>query len=131
MASFLVDTSVWVKVFQKKNPLGIEKHLDFGEIATCLPVMQEVLQGFREEAAFRIARDAFLSMPMVESPLSVTVYLEAADLYRQARRMGITVRSSVDCLIAVCAARNGLTVIHDDRDFDALAPLTGLKVRRL
>ena len=58
---------------------------------------------------------------MVESPLTADVVDAAVDLYRRARRAGITVRSSVDCLIAVCASRHHLRVIHRDRDFRQLA----------
>lgn len=49
------------------------------------------------------------------------VFGTAIDLYRRARRTGFTVRSSVDCLIAACALRNGLTVVHCDRDYPHLA----------
>jgi hypothetical protein len=52
------------------------------------------------------------------------------DLYRTARRSGITVRSGVDCLIAVCALRHHLTVAHRDRDFDLLAQVSPLAVQR-
>ena len=62
-----------------------------------------------------------LAFPMVEEHLPLAAYLEAAELYRSARRAGLTVRSSVDCLIATCAIRNSLRVMHKDRDFDALA----------
>ena len=54
----LVDTSVWIEVFRKRNPLRIEDLVDFDEIATCLPVIAQVLQGFREDRAFRIARES-------------------------------------------------------------------------
>ena len=57
----------------------------------------------------------------MESPLRVEVFEEAAELYRSARRAGVTVRSSVDCLIAACALRHDLTVLHVDRDYEALA----------
>jgi len=50
-------------------------------------------------------------------------------LYRAARRQGLTVRSSVDCLIAACALRNGLTVLHRDRDYPLLAKVSGLQQR--
>jgi predicted nucleic acid-binding protein len=55
-----------------------------------------------------------LALPIVEVPLRTERFLEAADLYRAARRSGITVRSGVDCLIAVCALRHHLTVAHLD-----------------
>jgi predicted nucleic acid-binding protein len=57
------------------------------------------------------------------------VVLEAAALYRSARRHGLTVRSSVDCLIAVCALRHDLEVLHRGRDFRALARVTTLRQR--
>jgi len=53
---------------------------------TCLPVIQEVLQGFKDESAFQLARDAMYSLPMIESPLGRPVIDEAVGLYRSARR---------------------------------------------
>jgi predicted nucleic acid-binding protein len=90
----------------------------------------EVLQGFRDERAFRVARDSMKALPMVESPLVFDLIDEAIDLYRRARRRGLTVRSSVDCLIAACAIRHDLELLHRDRDFPALAKVSALRVRR-
>ena len=101
----------------------------FDEIVTCLPVIQEVLQGFRDERAYRKAREAMFALPLVESPLGEHVVLEAVALYRTARKAGLTVRSSVDCLIAACALRNDLEVLHRDRDFAALADISQLRHR--
>jgi len=92
-------------------------------------VIQEVLQGFRAEGAYRQAREAMLSLPIVESPLGEGVFSEAVDLYRAARRAGLTVRSSVDCLIAACAIRHDLEVLHRDRDYAALAEISALRER--
>ena len=125
----LIDTSVWIETFRSRNPLCLEELVEFDQIVTCLPVIQEVLQGFRDEAAFHVARDAMLALPTVESPLSVGVIEEAAGLYRSARRQGFTVRSSVDCLIAACALRHGLTVLHRDRDYPLLARISALQQR--
>jgi hypothetical protein len=128
----LVDTSVWVEVFRKANPLRLDDHVALDEVVTCLPVVQEVLQGFDREDAFRIARDAMWSLPIVEMPMHREVVDEAVDLYRRARRAGLTVRSGVDCLIAACAIRHDLAVLHVDRDFTHLArisPLESLAVR--
>jgi predicted nucleic acid-binding protein len=72
-----------------------------------------------------------LSLPIVESPLRLAVFDEAAAMYRSARRAGVTVRSGVDCLIAACAVRHGLTVLHHDRDFDQLARVVPLETRRV
>ncbi|HYT32827.1 MAG TPA: PIN domain-containing protein [Thermoanaerobaculia bacterium] len=127
----LVDTSVWIEVFRKRRPLRLEDHAAIEEVVTCLPVLQEVLQGFREEDAFQVAREAMLALPIVESPLRLDVFEEAAQLYRSARRAGLPVRSGVDCLIGVCALRHGLTLLHHDRDFDQLANISSLKARNV
>ena len=126
----LVDTSVWIEVFRRKPGIDLNRVVDFDEIVTCLPVLQEVLQGFREQRAFTLARESMLALPMVESPLGQEVFEEAVGLYRRARSQGLTVRSSVDCIIASCALRNGLSVLHRDRDFDMLAQVSSLDVRQ-
>jgi len=111
------------------RPLALESWLNPGEIATCLPVIQEVLQGIREEADFRKMRDALLAMIVVDSPLPAAAFEDAAGLYRTARRAGVTVRSSVDCLIAAIAIRHDFLVLHRDRDFPALAKVAPLRER--
>ena len=64
-----------------------------------------------------------------ESPMEMALYLEASSLYRSARRSGLTIRSSVDCLIASCALRHDLEVLHHDRDYTSLARITPLRQR--
>ena len=125
----LVDTSVWIEVFRARRPLDLEAVVDLDDVATCLPVVQEVLQGFRDERAQRRAREALLAFPIVESPLQAEVFLEAVDLYRTARRTGRSVRSSVACLIAACAIRHDLEVLHRNRDFAALSEISSLRDR--
>lgn len=127
----LVDTSAWIEIFRRPARLTIDQLGGLDEVVTCLPVVQEVLQGFDDERAYRTAREAMLAMPIVESPLGEEVILEAIELYRAARRSGVTVRSSVDCLIAVCALRHDLEVVHRDRDFPSLARVCALRQRDL
>jgi predicted nucleic acid-binding protein len=127
----LVDTSAWIEVFRKPARIDIRRLGDLDAIVTCLPVIQEVLQGFADETAYRTAREAMWSFPVVESPLGAGVFDEAVALYRAARRAGITVRSGVDCVIAACAIRHSLTVVHVDRDFDRIARIAPLDQRRL
>ncbi len=127
----LVDTSVWIEVFRKPARIRLDEVVDFDDVVTCLPVVQEVLQGFDDQSAFLLARDAMHALPIVESPLAAGVFDEAVDLYRAARRAGLTVRSGMDCLIAACALRNGLAVLHCDRDYDLLARVSPLESRRV
>jgi predicted nucleic acid-binding protein len=127
----LVDTSVWIAFFRRRDPIDLEALVPLDEVATCLPVLQEVLQGIGDERSFRRAATSLRAMPIVESPLRESVFLEAVDLYRRARRAGWTVRSGVDCVIAACALRHDLEVLHDDRDYPALAKVSGLRERSL
>ena len=119
------------EIFKKPPGLDLTTLVDIDEVTVCLPVIQEVVQGFRDEGAFDVAREAMISFPVVESPLEESVFMEAASLYRSARRRRFTVRSSVACLIATCAIRNGLEVLHRDRDFTTLAEVSPLKQRSL
>ena len=82
-AVFLVDTSVWIQTFRTAPRIRIEDALDFDDIVTCLPVVQEVLQGFRDDRAYAVARESMRSLPLVESPLSISVVDDAVGLYRQ------------------------------------------------
>lgn len=127
----LVDTSVWVAVFRQGSQLSLEDIVDFDDVVTCLPVVQEVLQGFQDPKAFNRARDAMYALPIVDSPMPQAAFDQAVDLYRATRRAGLTVRSGVDCLIAASAIRHHLEVLHDDRDYDSLARVSTLQVRRL
>ena len=125
----LVDTSVWIEVFRRGRPLVLSTLVPFDDVVTCLPVILEVLQGFADERAYRVAREAMFALPIVESPLRAEVVLEAVMLYRTSQRAGLTVRSSADCLIAACALRNDLEVLHRDRDFVAIARVSQLRQR--
>ena len=127
----LVDTSVWVAVFRQGSQLSLEDIVDFDDVVTCLPVVQEVLQGFQDLKAFNRARDAMYALPIVDSPMPQAAFDQAVDLYRATRRAGLTARSGVDCLIAASAIRHHLEVLHDDRDYDTLARVSTLQVRRL
>jgi len=125
----LVDTSLWIEVFKRSPSFDLTRVAAPDEWVVCLPIVQEVLQGFRDDGAYRIARDAMLAMPMVEAPLEESLFLEAADLFRVARKSGKTIRSATDCLIAACAIRHDLVVLHHDRDFARLSEVSALRAR--
>lgn len=96
------------------------------QFVTCGPILQEVIQGLRPGAASQAFREALLALPVISDPLPARIYLAAGDIYRQGRRRGLTIRSSVDCLIAAIAIENRVPVWHRDRDFDAIARYTVL-----
>jgi predicted nucleic acid-binding protein len=127
----LLDTSVWAEFFRPKSDLVFADAVDLDQVVLCPPILQELLQGFREPRAHRLAKSSLAAFPMVESPMPVDCWQEAAELYRTARAAGITIRSSTDCLIAACALRHDLELVHRDRDFDQLAKVAPLRVRRV
>lgn len=61
---YLVDTSVWIEMFARPARVLLESGAHVDVVVTCLPIMQEVLQGFRDESAFRIAREALHAFPI-------------------------------------------------------------------
>ena len=121
----LLDTSVWIELLAGR--LRPVSETDLTRLMTCPPVVQEVLQGLKPGAASEEFRESFLAIPMLSSPVSLDLYLAAADIFRQARKRGITIRSGVDCLIAAIAIHNGVPVWHRDRDFAAIARYTALE----
>jgi hypothetical protein len=122
----LVDTSIWIELLAGGSGVAAteERLLQF---VTCGPVAQEVLQGLRTGPASDAFRERFLAIPRVSDPIPVELYVAAADLYRQGRRRGLTIRSATDCLIAAIAIRNAIPVWHRGRDFEAIASFTGLE----
>ncbi len=127
----LVDTSIWIEFFRRTRPLDLEAKVPFDDIVTCLPVIQEVLQGIRDDDPYRLAHQAMFALPIVESPMPAGLFEEAISLFRSTRRHGLTVRSSVDCVIAACALRHDLEIVHRDRDFEKLARVSALRERTL
>jgi hypothetical protein len=122
----LADTSIWIEFLAGKGgAVAPEERLL--QIVTCGPVVQEVLQGLRAGPVSDAFRDGFLAIPRVSDPVPLELYVAAADIYRQGRRKGLTIRSATDCLIAAIAIRNGIPVWHRDRDFEAIARFTALE----
>jgi predicted nucleic acid-binding protein len=126
----LVDTTVWIDFFGGKSTLEVhelERLLREGEdICTCGVILTEVLQGIREDADYRRTRsrfDAFLLLPMNRQ-----TFLAAADMYRSLRRRGVTIRKTVDCMIAAVAMEHDAALLHHDRDFDPIETHCGLQV---
>ena len=99
------------------------------DIATCPPVVEEVLRGARSEHDYRQAFEELRSMIMLDSPMELEVFEQAAVIYRTARAASYTIRSPFDCLIAACAIRHGVPVLHADRDFEYIARVTTLEQR--
>lgn len=124
----LVDTSVWV-TWQRSPPPALGEGT-FASLATCGPVLQEVVQGMRPSAATDRFHARFRALPVLSDPLPSHLFLAAAEIYQIARTRGYTVRSPTDCLIAAIAMENRAVLLHRDRDFEAIAQFTSLRARR-
>ncbi len=121
----IADSSAWIAFFRSTgSPVDLRLSLAIrnGE-PLHMPdaVYQEVLQGARNSAHFDPLRE---QLEQVERfvPLDLRQCTEnAAHLYARCRWRGVTIRSANDCLIAMCAIEAGVPLLHDDRDFEAIA----------
>ena len=121
----LVDTSVWIGFLRgtRTAPVSaLRGLLDGTEIVGVAPmILQEILQGADSDVRFETWRRYFTGLRCYVPRHAITSHIAAARMYRSCRRAGKTPRSSNDCLIAQIAIEHGLLLLHDDRDFDAIA----------
>ncbi|MBL4864886.1 MAG: PIN domain nuclease [Pseudomonadales bacterium] len=114
-----VDTSVWIDYFNGKSTAQTE-HLDLVLGTTILVVgdlvLAEVLQGFRNDKDYKIAKSLLEACELV-SFTSPTLAIKSASNYRTLRKKGITIRKTIDCLIATYCVENKLPLLHTDKDF--------------
>ena len=129
----LVDTSVWVD-FLNGYPSPEQQILDDlfvsdHEICTCGVVVAEVFQGLRKDEGRARLTALFRDLTYLE-PAGIDLYLRAADLYRALRKRGVTIRSTIDCLIAVLAEENECALLARDRDMEMILASGILPVER-
>ena len=126
----LIDTTVWIDFFagrQLPHVVALERLIKNREdICICGIILTEVLQGIRQKGEFRKTKELFNSMIFLPMPYSV--FLGAAEIYRTLRRKGITIRNSVDCMIASVAIENDIMLLHNDKDFTPIEKNHNLKV---
>lgn len=119
----LLDSSVWIDIHRARATAAtryVEAREESEEIATIGIVFQEVLQGIRAEAEYEYMRQV-LWATLILRPRELSTYEVAAQLHRAARAAGVTIRKPNDCLIAALALEHGALLVHNDRDFFALA----------
>ncbi|MBP8145086.1 type II toxin-antitoxin system VapC family toxin [Pseudorhodoferax sp.] len=126
----VVDSSVWIDHFNGRDTpgtRGLTALLRDGEARLVVPdlVLFEVLRGFRHDEAHREASEALGALG-VEVVGGAPLAHRAAQMYRNLRRLGITVRSPIDALLAAFCLQRGYALLHADRDFDAYATHHGL-----
>ncbi len=129
----LVDTTVWIDFFSANlNPHAnaLEKLIAHREdICLCGIILTEILQGIRDDSEFKKTRDLLANLIFL--PMTYSAYLSSAEIYRALRRKGITIRKSVDCMIAAVAIEHEIPLLHNDKDFIPIEKHFGLKVLKV
>ena len=128
----LVDTSVLIDYFKgvdntptKRFHRVLESNIPFG---ISHRIYMEVLQGSQTEKDFRLLRRYLDTQNYYDLKNGRESYSEAARMYLELRKKGVTVKSSVDCLLAQVALENELFLLHNDADFDLIAEHFPLKI---
>jgi len=127
----VVDTSVWVDVLNDAPApaaLRCVELIEAGQpVALTDVILTEILQGLRSEREARLVERHLRAFPILRLG-DLEDFVLAASLYRAARRAGVTIRKTLDCLIAAPCVRTGAPLLHADRDFDRLATCTELRI---
>jgi len=126
----VVDTTVWVDYFngiQTPQTDYLDHILDKMPILVGDLILAEVLQGLRDETDFEQARRALAKFPQV-SMVGPEMAVKSARNYRLLRRKGVTVRKTIDCLIATWCIEHGRPLLHNDSDYDGYEAHLGLQV---
>jgi hypothetical protein len=129
----VVDTTVWIDFLEGKGT-AFDRHLaELLEANAPLALVDivycEILQGIRDDDAYQRTRASLRAHPILR-PRGLETFEAAANLYRAGRQRGLTIRRSVDCLIAATCLEHGAEIYHNDRDFDALARVSDLTIYR-
>jgi len=127
----VVDTSVWVAVLNETSTPQSRRCaelIEAGEpVALTDVILTEVLQGLRSEREAHLVERHLRAFPILRLE-GLGDFVLAAELYRAARRAGVTIRKTLDCLIAAPCVRTGAPLLHADADFDRLASCTTLRI---
>ena len=126
----LVDSSVWIDYFRgtrNEQTDLLDALLSSEPVAVGDLMLAEVLQGFNSERDFNQAKNVLLSLHQVDIR-GTEIAIQAARNFRTLRLHGVTVRKTIDVLIATRCIESDLLLLHSDRDFDAFEKHLGLRV---
>ena len=124
---YLIDTSVWISYFRQQETSAtryferiLAQNAPYGLTGV---IFQEILQGSASTYEFE-QLTKFLSDQKFYAPQGTKTYEKAAKLYYDCRKQGITIRSTIDCLIAQVAIENGLMLVHQDQGYIRLSTIS-------
>lgn len=124
----LVDSSVWITYFNGNTTIASEKLdslLGIRLICTGDLILTEVLQGFKNYSDFTTAKSLMCALP-VHNMVGHEISLKCVDNFRLLRKKGITIRKTIDVLIATYCIENQLILLHSDKDFQPFQQHLGL-----
>ena len=128
----VADTSVWidyVKGIDAPHTDMLDNELICNRVVTGDIIITEFLQGFKNDREYLAAKHIMDSLEYKDF-LGKEIAIQAANNYRKLRKQGITVRKTIDVIIATFCIENGFPLIHNDRDFDPMEKNLGLIVKR-
>ncbi|MBS1859333.1 MAG: PIN domain nuclease [Acidobacteria bacterium] len=126
----LVDSSVWIDYFKgtiTAQTATLDGLLGNEPLAIGDLILTEVLQGFHDDRDFNHARRLLAALTLVELG-GRDIAIQAAKNFRSLRKKGVTVRKTIDTVIATRCIESGYELLHNDRDFDPFAKYLGLRV---
>lgn len=128
----LIDTSLWVAIY--RDPSGtVSRHIQSviknEELVFCQFIRAELLQGCRDDREWARSLEYLDDQSYLE--MSLDGWTEAARIHFDLRQQGLTVRSTLDCCIAVVALEHNLTLLHNDQDYEMVATVRPLKHKRV
>jgi len=124
----LVDSSVWINYFngvESDSTNLLDAYLRNETVVTGDLILAEVLQGFRSDQDYRIARRLLTSLD-VRPLLGREMAIKVADNFRKLRKSGTTVRKTADLIIGTYCIEQKIPLLHDDRDFAPMSEFLGL-----
>lgn len=119
----LADSSIWIDFFNDTNNEKVDamvEYLSRERVISADLVITEVLQGFRKDSDFLTAVEIFKTIPC-HSVAGIEIALKSAENFRSLRKKGITIRKTVDMILATYCIENNISLLQNDRDFELIA----------
>lgn len=118
---YLVDTSVWVDYFREKETAQVKHFINILDQKRSFGItgliFQEIVQGSATQADYKKLSEYLTTQVFYHLKDPLLSYQAAAEIYFNCRKKGLTIRSTVDCLIAQVAIEHDLILLHSDKDF--------------
>lgn len=128
----VVDTSAWIDYvngIEGFHTQLIDYELEHSRIITGDIIITEFLQGFKSQKDFNRAKE-MMELLEYHDFLGKDIAIKAANNFRILRKNGVTIRKTIDVIIATFCIENDYELIHNDKDFNAMEEILGLKIKK-